>query len=138
MNLKDFLPDNGTLLSWVIQAALAVGVISLLAGLIIGVVGNVPVVGPLLAGIIRMLAGNYEKWLTERVPKLAEQAVLSTEEKFRNAPPLPAAERASQKMETALDILKQSAPGLSADQARAQVEAALARIRATGMEQKAR
>lgn len=138
MNLPDLLPDNRTLLMWLIQAALAVGIVSLFAGLLIGVVGKIPMIGPVLAGIIRMLAGNYEKWLNERVPKLAEQAVLATEERWRKSAIIDPTVRAQQKLSESTQTLQSLAPGLSADTAKAQVEAALARIRANGMEQKAR
>jgi hypothetical protein len=138
MNLPDLLPDKGVLLTWLIQAALGVGIVSLLAGLLVGVVGKIPVIGPVLAALIRMLAGNYEKWLNERVPKLAEQAVLATEERWRKSGITDPTVRAQQKLSESTQTLQSLAPGLSADTAKAQVEAALARIRANGMEQKAR
>ncbi len=121
---------------WLVQALLAAGVIAVAAGLLVRLVAGIPVVGPILAGIIRMIAGNYERWLSERVPKLAEQAVLAVEEKYRRSE-LPPAERASQKLEEAIQILQTLAPGLSRDIAQKQIEAALARVRAMGMEQKA-
>jgi hypothetical protein len=95
------------------------------------------VVGPVLAAAVRMLFSNYEKWLSERVPKLAEQAVLATEEKWRKVGSQydPAA-RAQAKLQEAMEALQQMAPGLPRDIAQKQIEAALARIRAMGMEQK--
>ncbi|AGK04665.1 hypothetical protein K649_15400 [Meiothermus ruber DSM 1279] len=92
--------------------------------------------GPILAGIVRIIAGNYERWLSERVPKLAEQVVLSVEERYRKSN-LSFEERAQTKLEEAISALQQMAPGLGRDIAQRQVEAALSRIRATGMEQKA-
>lgn len=138
MNLPDLLPDKGVLLTWLIQAALGVGIVSLLAGLLVGVVGKIPVIGPVLAALIRRFAGNYEKWLNERVPKLAEQAVLATEERWRKSGITDPTVRAQQKLAESTQTLQSLAPGLSADTAKVQVEAALARVRANGMEQKAR
>jgi len=136
MSPLDLIPPKDLWMIWLVQALLAVGVIALVAGLLVRLVAGIPVVGPILAGIIRMIAGNYERWLSERVPKLAEQAVLAVEEKYRRSE-LPPAERASQKLEEAIQILQTLAPVLSRDIAQRQIEAALARIRAMGMEQKA-
>lgn len=136
MSPLDLIPPKDLWMIWLVQALLAVGVIALVAGLLVRLVAGIPVVGPILAGIIRMIAGNYERWLSERVPKLAEQAVLAVEEKYRRSE-LPPAERASQKLEEAIQILQTLAPGLSRDIAQRQIEAALARVRAMGMEQKA-
>lgn len=117
------------------QALVALGAVALLAGLLVRLVGGIPVVGPALAGLIRMLASNYERWLAERVPRLAEQAVLAVEERYRKSD-LPPQERAARKLEEAISILQELAPGLSRTIAEKQIEAALARIRAMGMEQK--
>lgn len=118
------------------QALVALGAVALLAGLLVRLVGSIPVVGPVLAGLIRMLASNYERWLAERVPRLAEQAVLAVEERYRKSD-LPPQERAARKLEEAIRTLQELAPGLSRTIAEKQIEAALARIRAMGMEQKA-
>lgn len=118
------------------QALVTLGAIALLAGLLVRLVGSIPVVGPVLAGLIRMLASNYERWLAERVPRLAEQAVLAVEERYRKSD-LPPQERAARKLEEAIRTLQELAPGLSRTIAEKQIEAALARIRAMGMEQKA-
>nr|WP_279231751.1 hypothetical protein [Thermus thalpophilus] len=117
------------------QALVALGAVALLAGLLVRLVGGIPVVGPVLAGLIRMLASNYERWLAERVPRLAEQAVLAVEERYRKSD-LPPQERAARKLEEAISTLQELAPGLSRTIAERQIEAALARIRAMGMEQK--
>lgn len=117
------------------QALVALGAVALLAGLLVRLVGSIPVVGPVLAGLIRMLASNYERWLAERVPRLAEQAVLAVEERYRKSD-LPPQERAARKLEEAISTLQELAPGLSRTIAEKQIEAALARIRAMGMEQK--
>jgi len=119
-----------------VQALVALGAVALLAGLLVRLVGSIPVVGPVLAGLIRMLASNYERWLAERVPRLAEQAVLAVEERYRKSD-LPPQERAARKLEEAISTLQELAPGLSRTIAEKAVEAALARIRAMGMEQKA-
>ncbi|KZK16653.1 hypothetical protein [Meiothermus taiwanensis] len=136
MNWTDLVPPGNLWIVWLLQAALAVGVVALAAGALIAILGKIPVVGPILAGIVRIIAGNYERWLSERVPKLAEQTVLSIEERYRKSA-LPPEERAQTKLEEAISALQQMAPGLSRDIAQRQVEAALSRIRATGMEQKA-
>ncbi|ACV05051.1 hypothetical protein [Thermus phage P23-77] len=136
MSLHDLIPSGQVWLVWALQAALTVGVIALVAGLLVRLVSLIPGVGPVLAGIIRILASNYERWLSERVPKLAEQAVLAVEERYR-ATTLPPQERAAAKLEEAVRTLQELAPGLSRDIAQRQIEAALARIRAMGMEQKA-
>lgn len=137
MNVQDFVPQGQVWLIWLIQALLAAGLIALLSGLIVRAVSGIPVVGPVLAAAIRMIFSNYEKWLSERVPKLAEQAVLATEEKWRKvgAQYDPAA-RAEAKLKEAMEALQAMAPGLPRDIAQKQIEAALARIRAMGMEQK--
>lgn len=136
MNWTDFIPSGNLWIVWLLQASLAVGVITLFAGGLIALLGKIPIVGPILAGIVRIIAGNYERWLSERVPKLAEQAVLSVEERYRKSA-LSSEERAQTKLEEAISALQQMAPGLGRDIAQRQVEAALSRIRATGMEQKA-
>jgi len=134
---KALLPTADVWLAWALQAALAVGLVALLAGALIALVSRIPVVGPVLARIIRVVAGNYERWLAERVPRLAEQAALSVEERYRKASSVPPEERARAKLEEAMTALQDMAPGLSREITRRQIEAALARIRASGMEQKA-
>lgn len=138
MNVQDFVPQGQVWLIWLIQALLAAGLIALLSGLIVRVVSAIPVVGPVLAAAIRLVFSNYEKWLSERVPRLAEQAVLATEERWRKvgAQYDPSA-RAEAKLREAMEALQQMAPGLPRDIAQRQIEAALGRIRAMGMEQKA-
>jgi hypothetical protein len=136
VNWTDFIPSGNLWIVWLLQASLAVGVITLFAGGLIALLGKIPIVGPILAGIVRIIAGNYERWLSERVPKLAEQVVLSVEERYRKSN-LSFEERAQTKLEEAISALQQMAPGLGRDIAQRQVEAALSRIRATGMEQKA-
>jgi len=127
--LRDLIPPGQVWLVWLVQAALAVGVIMLVVNFLAGVVAMIPGVGPVLAQILRVLGGQYQKWLTEHVPKAAEQAVLAVEERYRAAEDLPPEERARRKMEEALKILDQLAPGLNRDVARKMIEAALARIR---------
>jgi len=137
VSVQDFLPQGQVWLVWLVQALLAAGLIALLSGLIVRAVSAIPVVGPVLAAAVRMLFANYEKWLSERVPKLAEQAVLATEERWRKVGTQydPSA-RAEAKLREAMEALQQMAPGLPRDIAQRQIEAALARIRAMGMEQK--
>lgn len=137
MNLTDFIPPTQTWIVWAVQAALAVGVISLLAGALVGLLGRIPVVGPVLAGIVRFIGSNYEKWLTERLPKIAEQAVLAVEDRYRKSD-LPPEVRAQEKMREALELVQQMAPGVNQNVARAAIDAALARVRHNYMEQKAR
>ena len=133
----DLVPSGQTWVIWLLQALLAAGVIALLAGAITRLLSAIPVVGPALAAVVRMLFSNYERWLSERVPRLAEQAVLATEEKWRQVGSQydPAA-RAQAKLQEAMEALQQMAPGLPRHIAQTQIEAALARIRASGMEQK--
>ncbi len=126
---KTLIPPGNLWIVWLVQAALAVGVVMLVVNLLAGVVSAIPGVGPVLAQILRVLGGQYQKWLTEHVPKAAEQAVLAVEEKYRAAEDLPPEERARRKMEEALKILNRLAPGLDRDVARKMIEAALARIR---------
>nr|WP_279231896.1 hypothetical protein [Thermus hydrothermalis] len=136
--MHDLLPEGQVWLVWLVQALLAAGLIALLSGLIVRAVSAIPVVGPVLAAAIRLVFSNYEKWLSERVPRLAEQAVLATEERWRKVGTQydPSA-RAEAKLREAMEALQQMAPGLPRDIAQRQIEAALARIRAMGMEQKA-
>ncbi|WP_243095213.1 hypothetical protein [Thermus thalpophilus] len=135
MSWTDLVPPASVWGAWALQALVALGAVALLAGLLVRLVGGIPVVGPVLAGLIRMLASNYERWLAERVPRLAEQAVLAVEERYRKSD-LPPQERAARKLEEAISTLQELAPGLSRTIAERQIEAALARIRAMGMEQK--
>lgn len=137
MNLTDFIPSTQTWIIWAVQAALAVGVISLLAGLLVAVLGKVPLIGPILASLVRIIGGNYEKWLAERLPKMAEQAVLAVEERFRKSD-LPPEVRAAEKMREAVELVEQMAPGINRSIARASIESALTRMRSAYMEQKAR
>ncbi|WP_206202040.1 hypothetical protein [Thermus caldilimi] len=82
MSWTDLVPPASVWGAWAVQALVALGAVALLAGLLVRLVGGIPVVGPVLAGLIRMLASNYERWLAERVPRLAEQAVLAVEERY--------------------------------------------------------
>ncbi len=127
--VKDLIPPGDVAFWWLVQAALAVGVVMLVANFLAGLVGAIPGVGPVLARVVLILAGQYQKWLSEHVPKAAEQAVLAVEEQFRRAEDLPPEERARRKMEEALKILDQLAPGLDRETAKKMIEAALARIR---------
>lgn len=137
MNLSDFIPPTQTWIIWALQAALAVGVISLLAGALIGLLGKVPIVGPVLAAIVRIIGGNYEKWLTERLPQMAEQAVLAVEDRYRKSD-LPPEVRASEKMREAIEVIEQMAPGINRSMAKTAIDAALTRMRHSYMEQKAK
>ncbi len=127
--LKTLIPDQQTFLIWLIQAALAVGVVMLVVNFLAGVVATIPGVGPILAQVLRILGGRYQDWLTNHVPKAAEQAVLAVEERFRTAEDMPPEERARKKMGEALKTLDKLAPGLDRETAKKMVEAALARIR---------
>lgn len=137
MNLTDFIPPTQTWIVWAVQAALAVGVVSLLAGLLAVVLGKVPIIGPILASLVRIIGGNYEKWLAERLPKIAEQAVLAVEERYRKSD-LPPEVRATEKMREAVELVEQMAPGVNRSIAKAAIESALTRMRSAYMEQKAR
>ncbi len=137
--LKDLIPPGDHALLWIIQAAMAVGVITLFAGGLIFLLGKIPLVGPLLAAIVRILAGNYEKWLNDRLPRLAEVAVQAAEERYRASSVLTekeAAARSKQKLGAAIGELKRLAPGVPHGIAKTQVEAALVRVRAAGQELK--
>ena len=127
--VRDLMPPSQVWLVWLIQAALTVGVVMLVVNFLAGVVAMVPGVGPVLAQVLRIIGGQYQKWLTEHVPKAAEQAVLAVEEKYRSAEDLPPEERARRKMEEALKLLDTLAPGLDRETAKRMIEAALARIR---------
>jgi len=70
--VRTLIPDGGTWLTWLIQAALAVGVVMLIANAISGVLAAIPVVGPTLATITKIIAGRYQQWLADQVPN--EQA----------------------------------------------------------------
>lgn len=137
MNLTDFIPPTQTWIVWAVQAALAVGVVSLLAGLLVAVLSKVPLIGPVLASLVRIIGGNYEKWLAERLPKIAEQAVLAVEERYRKSD-LPPEVRATEKMREAVELIEQMAPGVNRSIAKAAIDSALTRMRSAYMEQKAR
>jgi len=127
--LHTILPDSNTWLMWLLQAALAVGVVMLIANALSGMLASIPVIGPTLASILKIIAGRYQSWLTDQVPKAAEQAVLTVEERYRKAEKIPPERRAEVKMQEALIELNRLAPGLKKDVAKSAVEAALARIR---------
>jgi len=127
--LRTLIPDGSTWLAWLIQAAVAVGVVMLIANAVSGVLAAIPVVGPTLATVFKIIAGHYQQWLADQVPKLAEQAVLTVEERYRTMEHLPPDKRAAQKMQEALAELNKLAPGLRKDVAISSLEAALARIR---------
>jgi len=137
MSLTDFIPPTQTWIVWAVQAALAVGVVSLLAGLLVAVLSKVPLIGPVLASLVRIIGGNYEKWLAERLPKIAEQAVLAVEERYRKSD-LPPEVRATEKMREAVELIEQMAPGVNRSIAKAAIDSALTRMRSAYMEQKAR
>ncbi|GIW38943.1 MAG: hypothetical protein KatS3mg075_424 [Meiothermus sp.] len=91
----------------------------------------------MLASLVRIIGGNYEKWLAERLPKMAEQAVLAVEERYRKSD-LPPEVRSTEKMREAIELVEQMAPGVNRSIAKAQIESALTRMRSAYMEQKAR
>jgi hypothetical protein len=131
------LPSGQTWIVWLLEALLAAGFISFFSGAIARILSTIPVVGNIIASVVRMLFSNYEKWLSDRIPKLAEQAVLSTEEKWKNlGSQYNPADRAQAKLKESINTLQQMAPGIPENLAQKQVEAALARVRANGLEQK--
>ncbi len=138
MTWTDLFPPLQTWIGWAIQAALAYGLISVLAGLLITLLNKIPFIGAVLGNIVRVLASNYERWLAERLPKIAEQAVLAIEERYRKRGDMPPEERASEKLQAALDLVNQMAPGIPPSVARASVDAALTTMRHSYQEQKAR
>jgi hypothetical protein len=50
VNWTDFIPSGNLWIVWLLQASLAVGVITLFAGGLIALLGKIPIVGPILAG----------------------------------------------------------------------------------------
>ena len=117
--------QNSNLLHYLLPALIASGVLRLTSEAIAGLVARVPVVGVPLSALVRVLAGQYEAWLANHVPKLAQTAVLATEEKFSGL----AGNNSNQKLENAQAELSKLAPGLSTEQQKVQIHAALARLR---------
>ena len=134
--LQLLIPDGNTVLMWLVEGVLAAGLVVLVSNLIAGALGAIPVVGPALATIARVVGGSYQKWLSDEVAKMAKQSVLAVEERYRSAENMPPAKRAQAKMNEALEELNKLAPGLRKDLAKSAIEAALAQIRPTH-EQKA-
>ncbi|WP_245587631.1 hypothetical protein [Calidithermus chliarophilus] len=130
--LAPLLPDWNTVLVWLVQGVLALGFLRLAGEALAALAGQIPGVGVVLAPLIRLLAGQWEKWLTERVPAIADKAVQSVEERFRGTRSGPT------KLEQATRMVQRYAPGLSREAAQAQVEAALTRMRGAGLEQKSK
>jgi hypothetical protein len=93
------------------------------------------VIPNLRAMLVRTLSGKLHDYLMNKVPKLADTAVQRVEEQFRNTN-LPPGERGVAKFESATAQLKHVAPDLPDREARAQVLAAVTRLRAAGAEQK--
>lgn len=86
--------------------------------------------GFILAPLVRALAGNTEKWLSEHVPAMAVTAVLATEEEARADAKSGLVEPDSfLKLYAATQKLKKLAPGLTNNEAQTHVNAALVRAR---------
>jgi hypothetical protein len=129
LDWRELVPGQGEALLWLVQALLVVGLVRLAGEALAGLAGLVPGVGPVLAAALRLFAGSYERWLAQKVPALADVAVQRSEEALKGA-------GGPAKLGAAVAQLQRSAPGLSPGQARAQVEAALTRLRGAGLEQK--
>ena len=122
---------NNPFTMYLIQALLASGLIRLTGSQIADVLAHIPAIGPIAAYLIRALSGNLEEWLRSRVPSMAMQAVLGTEERFRNVGE-PGRDRSLIKFSAAMTALQALEPGVNDVHARDAIQAALTRLRAPG------
>lgn len=122
--IRTLIPDHGTLIAWLIQALLAVGLITLVSTALAALLGNVPFVGPFLGKLVLHLGNRYQDWLLKQVPASAERAVDTIEEKF-----LGQKGQSKAKFDEAIQQLRSDQPLLSVQEATNQVHAALTRRR---------
>lgn len=122
--IRSFIPDHATLIAWLIQALLAVGLVTLISSALAALLGNVPFVGPFLGKLVLHLGNRYQDWLLKQVPASAERAVDTIEEKF-----LGQKGQSQNKLNEAIRQLRSDQPLLSPQEAVNQVHAALTRRR---------
>lgn len=136
--LADFIPPVNDVLLWGVGGILAAGAIGLLATTLAALVLPIPFIGIPLSFAIKFMAGQYQKWLTEQLPKLADQAWQATEAIAANAKKEGAQPAPTDKKEAALTILKDQAkvPSSRLTDLEAALEAAHTRNKAGGLELK--
>lgn len=118
---------------FVLSSGLGLFLLKLAAPTVAEVAARVPFFGPTLSKTVLVLAGEFEHYLTSKVPKVAENAVLASEELFRNTPAA-----GTLKLGTALEHLRREAVPIAHDTLRLEqaIYAALTKMRAEGYEQK--
>lgn len=132
-HLGSFIPPGNQWIAWSIGGILAGGAISLLANIAAGAVALIPGMG-WLAFVIKFIAGQYQKWLADQLPKMAEQAWLTTESLAATAKKEGVTATSEEKKQAALTILKKQAPEGRMSDLEAALEAAHARAKASGFE----
>lgn len=119
MDLQPIL-QNLALELWLAIAGVLVG-LTAFDDAIAALVGRVPVVGPILAPILRRLSARFRDWLRTKVPASAEAAVKRVEGHIGDgAGPI--------KKEAAIAELKQREPGLTDTELEREIQAAFDRL----------
>lgn len=113
----DFIQDFG------IQIMLAVLTLTLIDDFVVDVVSKIPMVGKMLAPIVRRVIPGFKKWLSERVGKQAEAIVAQTEAQFAAAP-----QTGAIKKDVATKALVEAMPGLEQIEAEREIQAAFNRL----------
>jgi len=104
----DFIPNYHELLRWLLAAVIAAGVLGSISAAAAAVVMRIPIIGPVLAAIIPPIMAQYEKWLSDRLQKVADESVRVVEREDWSETPKPA--RGRQKRQAALTDLKNQLP----------------------------
>lgn len=118
----DILQGHALELVAVIVAAVA-GV-SLLDDALADIVKRVPVVGPILAPIMRRMSARFRDWMRTRVPASAEAAVKQAEGALGGTDRKAGAEKKA----AAVAVLDKAEPGLLESELEREIEAAFQRL----------
>lgn len=95
---------------------------TLLDDFLVDAVSKIPVIGKILAPIVRRITPRFRQWLHDRVPKAAEAAVQQAEGH------LPQTGAGAVKKEMAVAALQTAEPGLRATDAEREIQAAFDRL----------
>lgn len=107
-------------------AALLLGALAgltLLDDLLADFASRIPLIGPILAPIMRRLSGRFRQWISERIPSVADRVVLEIEAELDGA-------SGPAKLAAATERLRKAEPGLSVAEAQAAAQAAVDRAKA--------
>lgn len=119
--MTEFISQFGIELFALLLGALAG--LTLLDDLLADFASRVPLVGPVLAPIMRRLSGRFRSWLSERIPQAADRIVLQVEHELAGAP-------GPAKLDAAAERLRRAEPGMTVAESVAAVQAAVDRAKA--------